>query len=98
MAKNAGVSLDKINDFVQVLKTGVFNNDGEQSVFLLRDKILQGEFSTSGYLSRIRHLKQIQHIIHKFTHNKLVKRLGVIENNTYPFLETKNESLNSHRP
>lgn len=38
MAKNAGISLDKINDFVQVLKTGVFHDDGEQSAFLLRDK------------------------------------------------------------
>lgn len=58
MALKAGVSRDEIEEFVDVLVSGVVKNERDKSVLILRDKLLTGELGKGGMTARIESVKK----------------------------------------
>ena len=86
MAKNAGVCSDILRKFVNVLVTGICHEHKDQTIIILRDKVIKGEFSKGGSSAREDYLNKIQNSINNYAQGRAMQIVSNTKKLTYPYL------------
>ncbi|AKI27433.1 hypothetical protein [Moraxella phage Mcat9] len=86
MAKNAGVCSDILKKFVNVLVTGICHEHKDQTIIILRDKVIKGEFSKGGSSAREDYLNKIQNSINNYAQGRVMQIVSNTKKLTYPYL------------